>query len=281
MLASQARVYSPKNIKEANELRAQNPKAVCFAGGTDLMVLLSRDIIDPEAFINLQSIEDPEIRSITMEGDKLRIGAMATHHEIAISQLVKTHAPILSEAAASVGARQIQNRGTIGGNIANASPAGDTLPPLLALDAEIELSSINGTRLVPMSELYVGYRKLCARPEEWITAVFIPVFQGEQKMWFRKIGSRRALTISKLSFAGRLVMKDGIVEDARLAFGSVAATSVRARKTEAALVGHAIDPELASMLTEDLHPIDDLRSTAEYRITVAQNVVRTWLKSLI
>ncbi len=283
MLCSPAAVECPKTLAEALQLRAAKPQACLMAGGTDVMVLIERDVIKPTEVINLLSIEDRGVRAIECNENELCIGALATHSQIWHNAQVVKNAGILAEACASIGARQIQNRGTIGGNIANASPAGDSLPVLLALDAEIELQSVRGARRVPMSALYTGYRRMCTEPDELITRIFIPIKKDEnvnEFSWFRKIGPRRALAISKVMIAARLQVENGIVKDARIALGSVAATPVRAPKTEAALIGHAIDPSATLKLSEDIHPIDDLRSTADYRMTVATKTLSTWLSSL-
>ena len=177
---------------------------------------------------------------------------------------------MLAAAAREVGGVQIQNRGTIGGNVANASPAGDTLPVLLAADAVVVLRSAAGTRRVPMTAFYTGYRQSVARPDELIVGFEIPALRGRQ--WFRKVGTRAAQAIAKIVVAG---VWDTARADARprLAMGSVAPTPLRLSQTERALGSGASLAEAQEILQHEIAPIDDLRSTAEYRRQVAANLV--------
>ena len=206
----------------------------------------------------------------------LSIGALTTYTEIRRSRLCHEHVPALVEAAATIGAAQIQNRGTLGGNIANASPAGDTLPVLLAADAVFVLGSTRGEREVDAAEFWTGYRRTALLPDELVLRIRIP-FVTDREMRFRKVGTRRAQSISKvvMSAAWRSTpaLSRGPWRDVRVALGSVAATPVRARATEAALEGRAPNPETADLAAEtlagELSPIEDVRSTAEYRRLVA------------
>jgi CO/xanthine dehydrogenase FAD-binding subunit len=172
---------------------------------------------------------------------------------------------MLAAACREVGGLQIQNRGTIGGNVANASPAGDTLPVLAAVDAAIVLRSAAGTRRVPFTSFYTGYRKTVRRPDELIVAFEIAPPGGRQ--FFRKVGTRAAQAISKVVLAGV------VGDDPRVALGSVAPTVVRARRTEAALAGGASIADAQRALVGEIAPIDDIRSTAEYRRRVAANLL--------
>ena len=174
---------------------------------------------------------------------------------------------MLAEASRLVGGPQIQNRGTIGGNIANASPAGDSLPVLAAVDASVVLRSAEGERRVAFDEFYTGYRESVRRADELIVAVEIPPVSGRQ--WFRKVGTRAAQAISKVVIAG---VRDG--ETARIALGSVAPTVVRARRAEEGLrTGASIDQAI-DLLRDEIAPIDDIRSTADYRRLVSGNLLR-------
>ena len=253
-----------------------------LAGGTDLMVQMTGEVIDPpERVLDIWALD--ELRGIAVEGMALVIGALTTYTELRRSPLVAEFLPALEEAAATIGAAQIQNRGTIGGNVVNASPAGDTLPVLLALGAEIVLGSAGGERTVPADEFWTGYRATACRPEELVVRIRIPLVPDRQ-VRFRKIGTRRAQAISKvvMALAWRAPTEDEPWSDVRLALGSVAATTVRAPHAEAALEGALPTRETAdaaaSALSAELHPIDDVRSTAEYRRTVAGRVLRRLIR---
>jgi xanthine dehydrogenase small subunit len=182
---------------------------------------------------------------------------------------VQMRLPMLAAAAREVGGAQIQNRGTIGGNVANGSPAGDTLPVLAAADAVVVLQSASGSRRVPFNEFYTGYRQTVRRADELIVGFEIPRLRGRQ--WFRKVGTRAAQAISKIVVAG---IKGDVP---RLALGSVAPTVIRARRTEAALArGESIETARQTLL-EEISPIDDIRSTAAYRRQVAANLLTAFL----
>src|SRR5262249_4497433 len=210
------------------------------------------------------------LRTIELRDGLLSIGAMATHTDIIRSPLVRKRLPMLAAASAEVGGVQIQNRGTLGGNVANASPAGDTLPVLAAADAVVVVQSAAGTRRVPFNGFYTGYRQSVRRAEELIVSLEIPAIRGRQS--FRKVGTRAAQAISKVVMAG--VVGDEI----RIALGSVAPTVVRALRTEAALARGASTAEAQRMLMDEIAPIDDIRSTAEYRRRVAANLLARLLE---
>jgi CO/xanthine dehydrogenase FAD-binding subunit len=245
-----------------------------IAGGTDMMVAITGELgPPPTAVVDLWGID--ELRGIAIEGDALTFGALTTYTDIRRSALCREHVPALVEAAGTIGAAQIQNRGTLGGNIANASPAGDTLPVLLAADAVFVLGSERGEREVPAGEFWTAYRQTALAHDELIVRIRIPL-AADREMRFRKVGTRRAQAISKvvLSAAWR---GDGTWRDVRIALGSVAATPIRAAATEAALEGRQPTPETADRAAEtlagELTPIDDVRSTAEYRRLVAARIL--------
>ena len=202
---------------------------------------------------------------IVVRGDALSIGALATYTQIIHSAVARERLPMLIEAARQVGGVQIQNRGTLGGNIANGSPAGDTLPVLAAANATLVLTSIDGDRRVPFVNFYTGYRRSVLRRDEIISAVEIPQVEGKQ--WFRKVGTRAAQAISKLVIAAVRGPAPTV------ALGSVAPTVVRAPRTEAALTAGAPIKEAARILREENLPIDDVRSSATYRRAVAANLL--------
>lgn len=284
MMTSRSPVWTPTDLRDAVALRAAHPEAWLLAGGTDIMVYLEAHAIDPPGFIDLWGL--PELREVDAQADHIRIGACTDYTTIIDDPAAQAHLPTLVEAARTVGARQIQNRGTIGGNIANASPAGDTMPVLLALDAVLELqSAARGLREVPLADFYTGYKRTVMARDELIAFVRIPKPDPADRLHFRKVGTRLAQSISKVVLGGRIRTKpDGTVTQCRLGWGSVAATPVRSAKAEAALVGRSlsaasIDAAVAA-LDADIKPIDDVRSTAEYRIRVARRVLRSWLESL-
>lgn len=248
-----------------------------IAGGTDVMVRITGEIGEPPArMLDLWRLD--ELRGISSDGGAISIGALTTYTEIRRSAPCREHLPALVEAAATIGAAQIQNRGTLGGNIANASPAGDTLPVLLALDAEFVVGGARGERTIPASEFWVAYRRTALAPDELILRIVIPVAGGREAR-FRKVGTRRAQAISKVVMA--LAWRDGGTSsgwsDVRVALGSVADRPIRARGAEAVLEGRAPTPEAADAAAEalaaEISPIDDVRSTADYRRTVAARVL--------
>jgi CO/xanthine dehydrogenase FAD-binding subunit len=273
-------IDTPRHLFEAYERLAAGPTRP-IAGGTDVMVAITGELGPvPERMLDLSRID--ALRGIALEANGLVLGARTTYTEIRRSALVREHLPALVEAAATIGAAQIQNRGTLGGNIANASPAGDTLPILLAADAVILLGGQRGEREVPANEFFLEYRKTALAPDELILQVRFPLPPGRE-VRFRKVGTRRAQAISKVVLA--VAWRDlgaHAWSDVRVALGSVAATPVRATATEAVLDGARPTPEVADRAAEalaaELDPIDEGRSTAEYRRAVAAGVLHRLLR---
>jgi xanthine dehydrogenase small subunit len=248
-------------------LRDEGP-LVPLAGCTDVYVGLNFGTLPAKRFLDLWPLE--ELRAIRLSGGVLSIGALASYTEIFRSALVRRRLPILAAAAREIGGVQIQNRGTLGGNIANGSPAGDSLPVLAVADAMLVLASAREERRVPFGAFYTGYRKSVLRPDELIAAVEIPRVPGHQ--WFRKVGTRAAQAISKVVLAA--VRSDR----PRLALGSVAPTVVRLPRTEAVLASGASIADARRELESEIQPIDDLRSTAEYRRRVSGNLLEQFWK---
>jgi CO/xanthine dehydrogenase FAD-binding subunit len=255
-----------------------------LAGGTDLMVRMTGEIGEPpERVLDIWALD--ELRGITLSADALVIGALTTYTELRRSEVVAETAPALAEAAASIGAAQIQNRGTIGGNVVNASPAGDTLPVLLALGAEMVLGSTRGERTVPADDFWPSYRTTARRDDELLIRIRIPLIT-ERQVRFRKVGTRRAQAISKvvMALAWRSATAAGPWTDVRLALGSVAATTVRAPATESTLEGAHPTRETADAAVEalsaELEPIDDVRSSADYRRLVAGRVLHRLIRDV-
>jgi CO/xanthine dehydrogenase FAD-binding subunit len=274
-------IATPRSLDEAFALLADRDGWQPIAGGTDLMVQITGELAPPpERVLDLWRLD--ELRGISLEDDALVLGALTTYTDIRRSGLVRDVLPALGEAAATIGAAQIQNRGTLGGNIVNASPAGDTLPILLATDAGIVLGSARGEREIAATEFWTAYRKTVREPDELVLRVRIPM-PARRDVRFRKVGTRRAQAISKVVMALAWRSDDtGSWRDVRLALGSVADRPIRARETEAVLQGATPAADLAeraaATLMQEIHPIDDVRSTAEYRRTVAGNVLRRLLR---
>jgi xanthine dehydrogenase small subunit len=264
-------LLQPRSLADALKMLRDEGPLVPMAGCTDLYVSLNFGTLKDTRFLNLWGLDG--LRTIAMRGDWLTVGALTTHSDLIRSPLVRRRIPMLALAAREVGGVQIQNRGTLGGNVANASPAGDTLPVLAAADAVVVLRSAGETRRVPFTDFYTGYRQSVRRPVELITGFEIPAIHGRQ--WFRKVGTRAAQAISKIVMAGVAPsIRDGRTGDApRLALGSVAPTVIRATRTEEALAGGARLDEAQRILVQEIAPIDDIRSTAEYRRRVASNLL--------
>jgi xanthine dehydrogenase small subunit len=262
-------LLEPRSLADAAKMLRDEGPLVPMAGCTDLYVALNFGTLSQTRFLNLWKLD--ALRGIEARGTVVRIGALTTYTDIIKSGVIRRLLPMLAAAAREVGGVQIQNRGTIGGNVANASPAGDTLPVLLAADAVVILRSAAGTRRVPMTSFYTGYRQTVARPEELIVGFEIPAVRGRQ--WFRKVGTRAAQAIAKIVVAG-VWDKARTEAGTRLAMGSVAPIPLRLTRTEQALGRGASLAEAQEILQQEIAPIDDMRSTAEYRRQVAANLLR-------
>ena len=260
---SRLALLQPRTLAEALRMLRDEGPLVPLAGCTDLYVGLHFGTVREPRFLDLQGLR--ALRGIRLRGETLVIGALATYSELIASPLVRRRLPILAEASRWVGSPQIQNRGTLGGNVANASPAGDTLPVLAVAEATVLLRSVDGERRVPFGAFYTGYRQTVMRPDELIVAIEVPPVEGRQ--WFRKVGTRAAQAISKV------VMAAVRAPHPRIALGSVAPTVVRVPRTEAVLAGGGTLAEAQAVLMDEIQPIDDLRSTAAYRRRVSANLL--------
>jgi len=261
-------LLQPRTVREALRMMRDEGPLTPLAGCTDVYVGLNFGTLPAKKFLDLWPLD--ALRTIRVSGGVLSIGALATYTEILRSALVRRRIPILAAAAREIGGVQIQNRGTLGGNIANGSPAGDSLPVLAVAEATLLLASTGGERRVPFRSFYTGYRQSVLRSDELIAAVEIPRLEGRQ--WFRKVGTRAAQAISKVVMAG--VRSDR----PRLSLGSVAPTVVRLPQTEAVLAAGAGIAECRRTLEAEIQPIDDLRSTAEYRRRVSGNLLEQFWK---
>jgi CO/xanthine dehydrogenase FAD-binding subunit len=280
-------IETPASLAEAYAVLAESTAdapITPIAGGTDVMVRITGEIGEPPSrMVDLSRIGD--LRGIVVDGRAVVIGALTTYTEIRRSSVCREHLPALVEASATIGAAQIQNRGTIGGNIANASPAGDTLPVLLAVDAAIVVGGPRGERTIAAGDFWVAYRRTALAPDELILSIRIPLAGGRETR-FRKVGTRRAQAISKvvmaLSWRETRTGSESRWEDVRLALGSVADRPIRARATEAVLTGAPPTPETADAAAEalatEIVPIDDVRSTADYRRAVAARVLHRMIR---
>jgi xanthine dehydrogenase small subunit len=253
----------PSSLHAALQMLASDPALTPLAGCTDVYVGLHFGTLKEQRFIDLWPLA--ELRGITVTNDVLRIGAMTTFAELIASKVVTKRLPMLVAAAREIGGAQIQNRGTVGGNIANASPAGDTLPVLAAANARVILRSARRQRAVPFELFYTGYRASVREPDELIVAIECPPIDGRQ--WWRKVGTRRAQAISKVMIAGVRG------RDVRVAFGSVGPTVILASNAAAALAADRSIGEARAELMKEIAPIDDVRSTREYRARVAANLL--------
>lgn len=260
---SQLEMRRPASLADALAI-LRDEERVPIAGATDVYVALNFGTLEARRFLDIWKLD--ELRGIAVRDDTLVIGALTTYAALIRSRDVNQRVPMLVDASRLVGGPQIQNRGTIGGNIANASPAGDTLPVLAAADAMLVLRSAGGERRVAFNEFFTGYRATVRRPDELIAAVEIPRVEGRQ--WFRKVGTRAAQAISKI------VMAAVRAPEPRIAVGSVAPTVIRLPGTERALAGGASIDDAASILGGEIAPIDDVRSTESYRRRVAMNLLR-------
>lgn len=252
----------PKNIQDAVQLYRTTPGCRPLAGGTDLMVMLHAGTLRPQpmAVLDLWSLR--ELKGVRRVGEALELGAAEPYAGIIESADATRYVPALVAAARTIGAAQIQNRGTLGGNLANASPAGDTLPVLLAYDATV----VTDRRTIPIDKFFLGYRKTALQSDELITAVRLPL---DRDVVFRKVGTRAAQAISKIVMAVSRW-------PARIAVGSVAEVPMRAMRAEQALARRDVAGAVAAV-ADDIRPIDDVRSTADYRRAVTQNVLRDLL----
>lgn len=272
---------TPSNLGAALELVAREPgEWRAFAGGTDLMVLLEAGKLAHRRYVNIWNLA--ELRGISATDAEVRVGALATYTDIRRNATLQHEFPLLCRAAEETGGIATQNRGTLGGNIANASPAADSPPALLVYDAELELISAGGTRRLAYAGFHSGYKKMNLRPDELIARIVLPRGRAGWKSYYRKVGTRRAQAISKVCMAAALKVADGEITDVRLALGSVAPKVIRATATENVLRGKRLDSTAIAAarisLASEIVPIDDMRSSARYRGRVAQNLLEEFLQ---
>jgi xanthine dehydrogenase small subunit len=261
--------FAPRTLDELLSLRGDHPDALLLSGGTDLGLLASRARKPPKAVIHLGHV--PELTAISATPDRITLGAAATYADAAPT-LVEAF-PALRPYLSRLGSRQIRNMGTIGGNIGTASPIGDMPPVLLALEASLTLVSKRGTREIPLDEFFLDYRKTALAPDEIIRSISMPRLWEGETFHCDKVSKRRDQDISTVAGAYRVRIRNGRIEDARLAFGGMAATPRRARAAEAALLKDGFAAAIAAVAS-DFKPVDDWRGSAAYRLQVAANLLR-------
>ena len=276
-------IETPPDLAAALDRMAAEPGVwKPFAGGTDLMVLLEAGKLSHKKFVSIRHLT--ELRGIETTAQHVTIGALTSYTDIRRNEILAREFPLLSRAAAETGGIATQNRGTIGGNIANASPAADSPPALLVYDADLEIISARGSRWLPYHGFWSGYKKIHLQSDELIRAIRLPRSFGDWKQYYRKVGTRRAQAISKVCFAGTARMDGKTIADIRIALGSVAPVVLRPVATENILRGQKISPELIrhaqETLAREIVPIDDIRSTARYRLRVAQNLLAEFIEAV-
>ena len=276
-------LVAPATLQAALSLLAADPGGwLPIAGGTDLMVQYAAGKLPARKLVSIWNL--PELRSIEVSPDEIRIGAGCTYTDVREHELVQREFSLLSQAAAWTGGIANQNRGTLGGNIVNASPAADSLPALLAYEAELIVVSVRGERRVPYRDFHTGYKKTKLAPNELIRTICIARKFSEHFGYMRKVGARNAQAISKVCIAGLGRCAGGVVDDVRIALGSVAPVPLRLVETERLVTGKAIDSGSVGLAREaaiaEIRPIDDIRSTAKYRSAVVGNLVAEFLEKL-
>jgi CO/xanthine dehydrogenase FAD-binding subunit len=277
-------LQAPGNLQAVLQMLAEDP-GTCrpFAGGTDLMVLLEAGTLPRGRYVSLWGL--PELGGVEVTDTAVTLGALTTYSEVLAHPVLRAEFPLLTRAAAETGGVATQNRGTLGGNIANASPAADSPPALLVYDAELELISVRGSRRVSYDRFHTGYKKMDLAADELIGSITIPRGRRGWSESYRKVGTRKAQAISKICFAAAATLDGPVVRDARLALGSVAPTVVRCAHAEAALRGRTLADEVVAAareaLARDIVPIDDVRSTARYRLRVAENLLIQFLTETV
>jgi CO/xanthine dehydrogenase FAD-binding subunit len=273
-------VRVPATLEEALGLLAREPGIWRpLAGGTDLMVPFASGRLRDTHFLSLQSLDS--LRTVEEDDRNLTLGTLVTYTQMRESPCVRRHFPNLADSARVTGAVAIQNRGTLGGNIVNGSPAADTPPALLAYGAQVELTGLGGARWVPLQGFYTGYKQTVLRPDELLTRIRVPKPQGQGFHFYRKVGTRAAQAVAKVCLAAYGRVEGGIVRELQVGLGSVAPFPILAPGVTAAILGQALQAlpiqNARAALMKDLNPIDDIRSTARYRRVVAGNVLEQML----
>jgi CO/xanthine dehydrogenase FAD-binding subunit len=276
-------LISPATLNEALDVLARDNRSwKPFAGGTDLMVLLEAGKLPHKNYVNIWSLS--ELRGIEVSDDRVTLGALTTYTDVQELPLLQKEFPMLCQAARETGGIAIQNRGTLGGNIVNASPAADSPPALLAYDAELEFVSKSGERRIQYSDFHQGYKQMDIRPDELLKSIHLPRRAEALTHYYRKVGTRKAQAISKICLAAVAEVSAGRVSHLRIALGSVAPIPLRCHQTEASLINQPLNDAAivtaANVLATEVSPIDDVRSTKNYRLQVSLNLLSDFLTQL-
>ena len=276
-------LIAPRTLTGVLSLLASEPgQWTPIAGGTELMVAFAAGRLTARKLVNLWGV--PDLRFIRTEPDRIVIGAGSTFRDLRKDPTVSAEFPLIAKAASWIGSIANQSRATLGGNLVNGSPAADSSPALLAYDAHAELISIRSTRIVPYAEFHTGYKSNVLAADELLYAVHLPRRFAQHRQYLRKVGTRRAMAISKTALAGCALIEQGVVREIRIAAASIAAFPTRLYRAEDVVSGQSITSETiraarAAALSE-IVPIDDIRSTAEYRRVVTVNLLQEFLGSL-
>lgn len=277
-------LHAPGNLQQVLSLLATEPGTwLPISGGTDVMVQYGAGKLSSRRLVSIWNL--PELRGIQVLPDEIRIGAGCTFTELREHGVIAREFPLLASAARWTGGVANQNRGTLGGNIVNASPAADSLPALLAYEAELVLVSVRGERRIPYLGFHTGYKRIEMDPDELIRVICLARRFSGYSQYSRKVGARNAQAISKICVAALGRIRDGVMEDVRIALGSVAPVPIRLTDIEQMLMGRLIDPALQGVVKKSvvaaIQPIDDIRSSARYRAGVAGNLVAEFLVQLV
>ena len=277
--------FAPRKIEEALEILTECGKEIkVIAGGTDLLIQYYDRLYEVNSWLDLKNIK--ELKEIKIHQNQMEIGAIVTHTQLEKSEDIKKYFPILSQAAADIGSPQIRNRGTVGGNIVNASPAGDLLAPLIAYKAKFKLLSGKDETLVAAENFFLGPKKTILRPDQLLTQIILPLPKKKTYGCWIKIGKRKALIIATITLALVVEMAEDnkTVKDVRTCLGSVAPTPIEIKEIRKKIVGKNFNQldfaELGQIVEDKISPIDDIRGTREYRKDVAKNIMINALEEI-
>ena len=281
--AAEHELIAPGSLPAVLDLLASAPgQWTPIAGGTELMVAFTAGRLSASRLVSLWNVE--ELRFTDSSADTLAIGAGTTFSDMRSNALISAEFPLLSKAASWIGSVANQSRATLGGNLVNGSPAADSSPAFLVYDAEVELISVRGKRRIPYSEFHTGYKQNAMTADELLYAVRLPRRFAQHRQYLRKVGTRKAMAISKVALGATALMKDSLIDEIRVSAASLAPFPTRLTKTEKALAGKAPGADVIQAarhaLLAEAHPIDDIRSNAQYRKVVGANLLEEFLHSL-
>lgn len=281
--AADHQFVAPDSLAAVLELLASEPGTwTPIAGGTELMVAFAAGRLSAVKLVNLWGV--PQLRFIETNAGEIALSAGSTFSDLRAHPVIAAEFPLLDKAASSIGSIANQTRATLGGNLVNGSPAADSSPALLVYDAEVELISLGGKRRIPYSEFHTGYKQNAMSPDELLYAVHLPRRFAQHRQYLRKVGTRRAMAIAKVALGATALFKNGVIDEIRIAAASLAPYPTRLRRTESILAGRSADSATIEAAREallaEVKPIDDLRSTAQYRKAVGANLLGEFLCGL-